>query len=348
MIEPRRLSIAHRVDQGRRPSNEDAVVARRLADGRQVVAVADGMGGHAGGEVASRRALDALVAELERGAGLREAVEAANRVVHAEASRNAELAGMGTTVVAVLVSGDRYEIANVGDSRAYRIGPDRIRQLTTDHSFLAEAVRSGRLSREEAERSPWRNALTRAVGTDPVVDVEVVGPFSAAEPHTILLCSDGLYRAVSDEEVLRHVLTISDGDALARTLTERALANGSNDNISVALIRFGDPIAAPAAQGAVPGTGAGATSPGTPAGAAAAPGAGPATASGLAGGAGIGVAARGGQPAREPDRPGPRPAGRNRRWRKSRRPRRLMKYEIVAILFMLLAAVGLAFVLVVI
>lgn len=346
MSEPRRPRIAHRVDQGRRPSNQDAVVARRLGDGRELVALADGMGGHAGGEVASRRALDVMVAELERGAGLREAVEAANGAVYAEASRNAELEGMGTTVVALLVSGDRYEIANVGDSRAYRIARDGIHQLTTDHSFLAEAVRSGRLSPEEAERSPWRNALTRAVGTDPEVEVEVVGPFSAEEPHTVLLCSDGLYRALPDGHLMRQVLAVADGEALARTLTEQALANGSDDNISVALIAFGEPFEVPAAEGAASEARVEATSPGSPVGAEPAPSGGPAGAK--RSGAGAGVAGHGVRHARGSTHGRRRSVARGRRRRKPKGPPRLMKYEIVAILVLLVVAVGLAFVLAVI
>jgi serine/threonine protein phosphatase PrpC len=229
---------------GRRRVNQDAVLVTTLSDGRELAAVADGMGGHAGGEIASRVALTTLRNALEAGADLDAAVRAANQAVFAQADAQPELRGMGTTLVAALRAGDAYSIANVGDSRAYLIDGDGIAQLTQDHSFVAEAVRSGHLSEQQAGRSQWRNAVTRAVGTEPTVEVDVFGPFPARADHALLLCTDGLYRAVTDEELLRTVLTTAAPAPAVRELVHAALAGGSDDNISAALLTFGAPHSA--------------------------------------------------------------------------------------------------------
>lgn len=224
---------------GRRPVNQDAVLAVTLTDGRELVAVADGMGGHSAGEVASQRALETIWTRLKAGVTLRDAVLSANAAVHAAAGANPAWRGMGTTLVAMLRAGSSYEIANVGDSRAYRITGDSVCQLTTDHSLVAEAMREAAGAADEIVQSRWRNALTRALGTDAEVDVDVFGPFDAREPHAILLCSDGLHRSLSDEVLLQHVADADDPWAAARSLAAEAYRNGSPDNISAAIIRFG-------------------------------------------------------------------------------------------------------------
>jgi protein phosphatase len=226
-------------DRGRRRSNQDAVLAAALRDGGELVAVADGMGGYAGGEVASRRALEELRVQLDAGAGLVDAVRAANRAVYSEGNGEDPHEGMGTTLVALLRRGREYYIANVGDSRAYRVDRTGVRQITVDHSFVAEAVRSGLLSSEEAEKSRWRNAVTRAVGTDPELEeVDCFGPFDATEAHAVVLCTDGLYR-VLDEASLADVATseVPVAEAVAGLVTA-AYDEGSEDNISIGLIRF--------------------------------------------------------------------------------------------------------------
>lgn len=225
--------------RGRRRSNQDAVVATELSRRRELVAVADGMGGQRAGEVASARALEVLVAELDAGTGLREAVQAANTAVHAEATDNPEHQGMGTTLVALLRDGNTYHVANVGDSRAYRVWADGIEQITADHSFVAEAVESGSMTLEQAAVSPWRNALTRAIGTDANLQVDVFGPFPADSPHVLLLCSDGLYKAVTEELIREYVLSTADVGAAAEALAALAFRRGSDDNISVAALEFG-------------------------------------------------------------------------------------------------------------
>lgn len=227
-------------DCGRRPVNQDAVLAVRLADGRELVAVADGMGGHSAGEVASQRALETVWTQLKAGADLRSAVIAANAAVHAAATGNPGWSGMGTTLVAMLRTGNTYEIVNVGDSRAYRITHDGVSQITTDHSFVAEAVRESRFATDEITRSRWRNALTRSLGPEPVVNVDCFGPFDAGERHVVLLCSDGLYRTLSDDTLQQHVAGADDPWAAARSLAAEAYRNGSADNISAAVVLLGD------------------------------------------------------------------------------------------------------------
>ena len=233
----RMQAAAHSV-AGRRASNQDAVLSVTLIDGRQLVAVADGMGGHRAGEIASKRALEALVAGLQAGDDLADAVGKANEAVYGEAQQNPAFAGMGTTIVALLRSDDRYEIANVGDSRAYRVTHSSIQQITRDHTVTAEAVASGHISAAEALNSRWKNALTRAVGTDSEIEVDVFGPFDAAQPHSVLLCSDGLHGSLSQPAIQQWLNFPVDAPRLAERLTNEAFRNGSNDNISAAVVVF--------------------------------------------------------------------------------------------------------------
>jgi protein phosphatase len=227
---------------GRRPVNQDAVLAVRLSDGRELVAVADGMGGHSAGEVASRTAVETLWTRLRAGSGLVDAVVEANRAVRAAALGDPAWSGMGTTLVALLRSGTSYEIVNVGDSRAYRIAGGTATQLTHDHSVVAEAMRQASGEQTDIARSRWRHALTRAIGTDDEVQVDHFGPFDASEPHVVLLCTDGLYRSVADDVLVRHAGATRDPWAVARALSAEAYANGSSDNISAAVVLMGAAI----------------------------------------------------------------------------------------------------------
>lgn len=225
--------------QGRRPTNQDAVVDVRLPDGRHVVAVADGMGGHSSGEVASSLALEVLVSELREGARLRDAVVAANTAVYAEAMRDPTHAGMGTTLIALLRTDAVYEIANVGDSRAYRVDQQGVTRITRDHSFAEEAASQSLMAADEIARSPWRNALTRSIGTQETVEVDLYGPFEiAGRPHSVMLCSDGLYRALSEDAAWHHLMGAPDPATGARILIDLALRHGSDDNVSVAVVEF--------------------------------------------------------------------------------------------------------------
>jgi protein phosphatase len=223
---------------GHRPYQEDSVWARHIADGRLLLAVADGMGGHAAGEIASALALEVLVATLESGGEIDAAFVAANDGVHrrsAEPGKN----GMGTTLVAALVSDGEYFVANVGDSRGYLLSADGIRQLTDDHSFVAEAVKRGQ-TREQAMATPWRDALTRSIGPGDQVDVDVFGPFPVMPDTALLVCSDGLYKTLSDADLWAIFVHSGSARGAARTLVAAALERGSDDNISVAIAEYGE------------------------------------------------------------------------------------------------------------
>ena len=241
-MEPTRTPAGWRSFSGRRTTNQDAVVAGRLADGRELIAVADGMGGHQGGEIASQRALDTLVARLEAGRSLADAMADANQAVYEAAQANAAWTGMGTTLVALLRSGDRYQVANVGDSRAYCVSDVAIRQITHDHSFLAEALRANQMTAEAARSSRWRNALTRAIGTDAQVEVDVFGPFEVQPSDNIVLCTDGLHGSMTDEAMLSCLRQHKDVWGAAMCLADQAYRNGSSDNISVVVVSFAERI----------------------------------------------------------------------------------------------------------
>jgi serine/threonine protein phosphatase PrpC len=174
---------------------------------------------------------------------------------------------MGTTIVALLRSDAVYEIANVGDSRAYRIDQHGIHRVSTDHSFAEEAANKALMGPEENAKSPWRNALTRSLGTQAAVDVDLFGPFEiAGRPHTVLLCSDGLYRALTDDTTWHHTVGSPDPGTGVRMLADLALRHGSDDNISVAVVQFeGAPTGAFASRNARVPVAAGATQSAAPA-----------------------------------------------------------------------------------
>lgn len=222
---------------GQRPYQEDSVLAESLSDGRLLVAVADGMGGHAAGEVASALALETLVAALEEGQALDDAFTTVNSRVHAKAAEP-DKQGMGTTLVAALIEDGEYMIANVGDSRGYLLSGDGIRQITDDHSFVAEAMKRGQ-TEAEAMATPWKDALTRSIGTEEHVEVDVFGPFPVREDTALLICSDGLYKTLSDDDLRRIFLSSEAPSGAARSLVSSAFDNGSDDNISVVIAEYG-------------------------------------------------------------------------------------------------------------
>ena len=223
---------------GLRPYQEDAVLAETLSDGRVLVAVADGMGGHAAGEVASAIALETLIEAVQDGQSLADAFTLANSRVYAKAGEPGKQ-GMGTTLVAALIDGDEVVLANVGDSRGYVIAPDGIRQVTEDHSFVAEAVKRGQ-SEAEAMAGPWKDALTRSIGTEEEVDVDVFGPLPVTDDSALLICSDGLYKTLSDEDLLRIYAQSGGPRGAAQSLVSSAFESGSDDNISVAIAEYGE------------------------------------------------------------------------------------------------------------
>jgi len=207
-----------------------------------LAAVADGMGGRSGGEVASRLAVDTLreaFAADPTATGLAEAVRRANAAVWAHAEAHPDLAGMGTTIAAVArVSeggDDRLAVVNVGDSRAYLLQDGRLTRLTADHSLVADLVRAGALSEDEARTHPERHVLTLAVGVGPDV-----------EPHTVeavptpgdrlLLCSDGLFNELPDDEITAVLAAVADPAEAATRLVERANEAGGHDNITAVVL----------------------------------------------------------------------------------------------------------------
>ncbi|MDQ3570279.1 MAG: Stp1/IreP family PP2C-type Ser/Thr phosphatase [Actinomycetota bacterium] len=236
------LVAAGATDVGRvRTSNEDEYL---LAE--PLYAVADGMGGHAAGEVASATAMDALQASFDGNRtvpGLAGAVRDANRAVWEQSRQSSELRGMGTTMTAVALveEGDDeiLAIANVGDSRAYLLRDGELDQLTDDHSVVEELRRAGRLSSEEAASDPRRHVLTRVLGVDADVEVDSfeVIPYQG---DRLLLASDGLFGDVSDEEIAAVLRRRSDPERVAQQLVAMAKDAGGADNITVVVIDVTD------------------------------------------------------------------------------------------------------------
>ena len=230
-------SSAHTDTGRRRRRNEDAFLCEP-----PLFAVADGMGGAQAGEVASRLAAESLrEQELGNLSALEQTVELireANRRVYAYSSENASTRGMGTTMTVALVEGSVVTIGHVGDSRAYLLRDDQLTQLTQDHSLVAELVRSGRLSPKEAESHPRRSVITRALGTDSDVEVDVFS-LRAQDGDLFLLCSDGLTSMVSDEGIARLLVTArADLDDAGKKLIAAANQAGGEDNITVVLFEL--------------------------------------------------------------------------------------------------------------
>jgi protein phosphatase len=221
----------------KRRRNEDAWVCQP-----PLFAVADGMGGARGGEIASRVAATALGERVE-GSGEERVValiQEANRQVYARANEDADASGMGTTITVALVEDGTVAIGHVGDSRAYLIRDEKVEQLTDDHSLVAELVRSGRLSPEEADIHPQRSVITRALGTDPDVDVDSFS-VEAKAGDVFLICSDGLTSMVDDQAILG-IVEESRGnlDTVAKELIGAANRSGGEDNITVVSFEMTD------------------------------------------------------------------------------------------------------------
>jgi PPM family protein phosphatase len=236
-----RYTAAAQTDRGRkRPSNEDAF---GFSVEHGVYVVCDGMGGAAAGEVASSIAVDEVLRHLtsrEARVPLPELAEravcAANNAIFARAQRNRRLTGMGTTLVVLVVEERRVWVLNVGDSRCYRLRKGRLEQLTLDHSLVEEQVRLGRMSESEALRSPLRNVITRALGTQNCVTPDSF-EYQAEAGDLFLLCSDGLTRELTD----RAIELILDSDLVLQDrcarLVESAKKAGGHDNITCVLVQ---------------------------------------------------------------------------------------------------------------
>ena len=231
-----------------RPANEDSYLCHP-----PVWAVADGLGGHPAGDVASALALEPLRELAERAASaatgsaaedgdpaaaLADAVREGNRRVHADAMASTERFGMGTTLTAAYIAGDRVHVAHVGDSRCYhwRRG-DGLRQVTVDHTPAGEALAAGQLSAEQAAIHPERHVLARAVGLDPEVRVDASSAFALAPGDVALLCSDGLTEVVGDDAIADVLERSPDAASAVDELIGQALAGGGPDNVTVVVVR---------------------------------------------------------------------------------------------------------------
>jgi serine/threonine protein phosphatase PrpC len=242
---------AFRTDTGRqRNANEDSVFTRA-----PLFVVADGMGGAQAGEVASKTAAESFQRELPQAPPervLRETIEEANRTIHEHARRDPDLAGMGTTITAAIVDlvAEEVAIGHVGDSRAYRLRGGRFERLTRDHSLVEEMRRKGQLTEAQAEDHPQRSIITRALGPEPEVEVDV--QTVPAQPSDVfLICSDGLTTMLGDEQIGRLLARASSMQAAVRALVDEANRAGGRDNITVVAFRVED-AAAPATAGAGP------------------------------------------------------------------------------------------------
>lgn len=236
-----RVTVHAATDVGRvREGNEDSYYA-----GNTVFAVADGMGGHQAGEVASRTALEPI-AELDgqmfatgedASEAIVEAITAANQAVIAEGDADPSLAGMGTTLTAAVLRDGRIHIAHVGDSRAYLVRNDgSISQITTDHTLVEQLVQDGRLTRDDAAKHPQRSVITRAIGVEREVQPDRLPPIELEPGDQVLLCSDGLTGPVDDATII-DLLAEEDGDAACQALIDAANEGGGTDNITVVLLR---------------------------------------------------------------------------------------------------------------
>lgn len=221
-----------------RATNQDVALAEQLPDGYSLLVAADGVGGIPGGEVASRTAVDTL-AEALRAAGdeppdaaLRRAFAAANNAVRA--GQHGDLARMSTTLVAAIVGDGVAWVANLGDSRAYLVADGEARQLTLDHSWVEEGIRSGELAPDDPLVALNRHVITRAIGLDASAAVDVFGPIDVAPGSVLLLCTDGLH-GVLDDRAIADVIAASGGD-YASDLIDVVLAAGAPDNIGVAVL----------------------------------------------------------------------------------------------------------------
>lgn len=244
------LDIAVLTDPGLvRRQNEDAVFANPNLG---VAILADGMGGHCAGEVASRLAIMQISAELESrlapkatgmfggtagDTALRDAVQAGNAAIYQAATSQPSLFGMGTTLVAAVFCNNKVAIAHVGDSRAYRLRVGELSALTHDHSLVQAQLDRGEITPDEALVSENKSLLTRALGVAERVDVDI-HEFTVLPGDLYLLCSDGLHDGLRDEEI-KHALLVrtDDLDALAARLVQIANARGGHDNVSVILVR---------------------------------------------------------------------------------------------------------------
>ena len=237
------MKYAVKTDIGKRVHNEDSYLLSDKSEFPMLFAVADGMGGHAAGAVASKLLVEQLamfdeMVEPERELELlRHAIESANLGIYRAAEKDRALSGMGTTLVAALILGREYIAANVGDSRMYQYHDKTLDTVTTDHSLVEQLVLAGAITKDEARVHPQRNIITRAMGVSPKVDVDLFE--RVWNPGDILvICSDGLHGSVEDEDMISVLSSNRSLESMCDLLVQLALDNGGTDNITVILVRF--------------------------------------------------------------------------------------------------------------
>lgn len=249
------IDIGARTDLGCvRELNEDCY---RILPELNLFIVSDGIGGEAHGEVASLMAVDTIAAHCQEATKnsslplegearhdlshtanrLASAVRRANQAIHSAATNNPELGGMGATVVALWLNQRRFSLTHVGDSRAYRLRSDKLERLTRDHSLVAEQVRLGILTEEQADSSELQTVLVRALGASADVEVDV-DEHLLADGDLVLLCSDGLSRTVPDNVIAQTIQTLRPAQKAVDQLVQLAREAGGPDNITVLLLRF--------------------------------------------------------------------------------------------------------------
>ncbi len=230
------MKITAITDTGRRKSvNEDTIL---LLNGRYpIYGVADGMGGHVGGAVASTRAADSVIASLRnktpKAREMRDAFYRANTCLLNAQESDASLAGMGTTMTVLWHNKDKAVLGHVGDSRAYRMRNGVLSQLTNDHSVVNEMIAQGVLTPDEARVHPYRHMITRAVGTDPLLDVDV-SIVDVSSGDIYLICSDGLTEYLDDKRICR-ILTDASIESAAQIMMNEVLSLGGLDNITIVI-----------------------------------------------------------------------------------------------------------------
>lgn len=232
------MDYGYKTDTGKvRDINEDRYLFVN-EDDYVILAVADGMGGHNAGDIASTVAIDEVL-KYNLNAGfakdtekhLRECVEKTNKKIYEYSVNNADCHGMGTTLTIAVAVGNKVWISNVGDSRAYLIN-DKIKKITVDHSYVEELKLMGRLTEEEAVNHPNRNQITRAIGTEEKVEVDIFS-FKKKDDDIIFLCSDGLTNMVREDEILKTVKASETLQKAIDSLVLTANMNGGKDNITV-------------------------------------------------------------------------------------------------------------------
>ncbi|MDQ0217126.1 Stp1/IreP family PP2C-type Ser/Thr phosphatase [Peribacillus cavernae] len=244
------MKAVFRTDRGKiRQHNEDNGGIFINPEGVRFAVVADGMGGHRAGDVASSMTVEhihntwnetvSVNTPQEAESWLREKIEHVNRKIFEHSEQNSEYQGMGTTIVAAICTDKFATIANIGDSRCYLNNESGFKQVTEDHSLVNELVRSGQITREDAEHHPRKNVLVRALGTEKNVDMDI-STIVFEEGDVLLLCSDGLSNKVSEKEMVEIITAETNLEEKADSFIELANLYGGEDNITLVLVQFYD------------------------------------------------------------------------------------------------------------